>query len=117
MRKLYLDFDLSSSQIANITGFARTTIGQFFKSQNIKKENQKSPNPKYGERIMSGGIRIPHNAELQIIKKILDLKKDGESYRGIASKLNELGVKTKQGRQWSKTTVQNIVDRHKESEL
>jgi hypothetical protein len=117
LRKLYLDFDLSSSQIASITGFARTTISQFFKSHNIKKETQKSPNAKYGERTISGGIRIPHNTELQTIKKILDLRKDGTSYIGIATKLNELGVKTKQGRQWSKSTVQNIVDRHKENGL
>lgn len=60
-------------------------------------------------------MRIPQNTELQTIKKILDLKKDGTSYRDIAVKLNELGVKTKQGRQWSKSTVQNIVDRHKEN--
>ena len=73
LRKLYLDFDLSSYQIAEITGWSRPAISDFFRRENITKDVRKSPSPKFGERTV-GGLRIPHQAEQKIIQKILTLK-------------------------------------------
>lgn len=115
LRKLYLDFDLSCCQIAEITGWSRTTISGFFHSENITKDFIKSPNPKFGERTV-GGLRIPHQAEQKIIQKILTLKSNGSSYREIAKTLNDNGLPTKKGGQWSKTTVQEIYQREQEKQ-
>ena len=115
MRKLYLGFDLSSYQIAEITGWSRTAISDFFRRENITKDVIKSPSPKFGERTI-GGLRIPHQTEQKIIQKILTLKTSGASFREIARVLNENGIPTKRGGQWSKTTVQDIYKREQEKQ-
>ncbi len=115
LRKLYLDFDLSSYQIAEITGWSRTAISDFLRRENITKDVIKSPSPKFGERTV-GGLRIPHQTEQKIIHKILTLKTSGTSFREIARVLNENGIPTKRRGQWSKTTVQDIYKREQEKE-
>ena len=115
LRKLYLDFDLSSYQIAEITGWSRPAISDFFRRENITKDVRKSPSPKFGERTV-GGLRILHQAEQKIIQKIVKLKTSGASFREIAKVLNQNGIPTKRGGQWSKTTIQDIYKREQEKE-
>lgn len=115
LRKLYVDFDLSSQQISQITGWPRTTISEFLKRSKLTKAQLKPPTPRYGERII-GGVRVPHQAELRVIEKMISLRKNGQSFRAIAQTLNAQGVPTKKGLQWSKTTVQSIVNRHQEEQ-
>ena len=114
MRKLYLDFDLSSYQIADLSGYSRPAISDFLRREGIKKSRRKSPTPRFGERIASGGLRVPHLAEQKIIEKIIGLKNQGKSFRKIAEVLNSTGISSKRGAQWSKTTVQDVYNRHKE---
>lgn len=115
MRKLYLDFDLTSYQIAEITEWSRAAISDFLRRENITKEVRKSPTPKFGERFV-GGIRVAHLNEQKIIQKILTLKSSGTSFREIAKTLNDNGISTKKGGQWSKTTVQDIYKREQENQ-
>jgi hypothetical protein len=115
LRKLYLYFDLSSYQIAEITGWSRPAISDFFRRENITKDVRKSPSPKFGERTV-GGLRILHQAEQKIIQKIVKLKTSGASFREIAKVLNQNGIPTKRGGQWSKTTIQDIYKREQEKE-
>jgi len=44
-----------------------------------------------------------------IIKKIFDSYKIGKSLKQIAEKLNELGVETKRGGKWHKSTIKGIL--------
>ena len=113
LRKLYLDFDLSSYQISDLTGWSRTAISDYLRKSKINKESIKSPIPRYGEREVSG-VRVPHQAEQKIIQKIVSLKSKGHSFREIARGLTESGIPSKRGVQWSKTTVQEINKREQE---
>lgn len=113
LRKLYLDFDLSSYQISDLTGWSRTAISDYLRNAKINKESIKSPIPRYGEREVSG-IRVSHQAEQKVIQKIVSLKTKGHSYREIARVLTESGNPSKRGGQWSKTTVQEIYKREQE---
>ena len=47
--------------------------------------------------------------ELEILQKILDLWRTGQSLRTIAGKLNADGVPTKPDRRWHLTTIGNLV--------
>jgi DNA-binding transcriptional MerR regulator len=114
LRKLYLDFDLSSHQLAEITGWSCNAISDFLRRENILKDVIKSSS-KFGERIVSGH-RISNKNELKIIQKILTLKSGGYSYREIAKTLNDNGLPAKRGGQWSKTTVQEIYKREQEKQ-
>jgi len=113
LRKLYLDFDLSSYQISDLTGWSRTSISDYLRKAKINKESIKSPIPRYGEREVSG-VRVPHQAEQKVIQKIVSLKSKGHSFREIARVLTESGIPSKRGGQWSKTTVQEIYKREQE---
>ncbi|MBH46957.1 MAG: hypothetical protein CME71_02170 [Halobacteriovorax sp.] len=113
LRKLYLEFDLSSYQISDLTGWSRTAISDYLRKAEINKEFIKSPIPRYGEREV-GGVRVPHQAEQKVIQKIVTLKSKGHSFREIAKFLTESGVLSKRGGQWSKTTIQEIFKREQE---
>jgi hypothetical protein len=110
LRKLYLDFDLSTYQISELTGWSRNAISDFLRRENITKDVIKSANLKFGERIV-GGFRIPQQSELKVIQKILTLRSNGASFQKIARTLNERGFTAKRGGQWSKTTVHQIYKR------
>ena len=49
--------------------------------------------------------------ELAIVRRILDLRQRGRSYRMIARQLNSQGVPTKRGRRWASETVRKVVQR------
>jgi len=52
----------------------------------------------------------PVPAELETVRRILTLSRDGESYHTIAVRLNIAGVRTKRGgRWWYPSTVRNVV--------
>lgn len=53
LRKLYIDLDLSSYQISDLTGWSRTSINDYLRKAKINKESIKSPIPRYGERDVS----------------------------------------------------------------
>lgn len=111
---MYIDFDLSSYQIADLSGYSRPAISTFLEKEDIKKLKHKSTTPRYGERLAAGRLRIPHLAEQKVIEKIIRLKTQGKSFRKIAEVLNSDGTPSKRGGQWSKTTVQDVFNRHKE---
>ena len=114
-RKLYLDFDLSSYQISDLTGWPRTTISETFKREKIRKEKSKSPLPMYGERIVNRS-HISNLGEQEIIKKILELKKQGLSCRAITKHLDNLNIPAKRNGKWNKTTVQAIIERNQKDD-
>lgn len=112
LRKLYLEMDLSSYQIAEITEWSRTSISDALRILDLSKETKKAPNLKFGEKLV-GGKRVPHKEELKVIKKIITLRNKGLSFRAIANYLNEKKVPSKLGGKWNKTTVGDIINRNK----
>ncbi len=67
-----------------------------------------SPTP-YGKN-REGDVLLDNEEEQGIITRIRVLRKEGFSLRGIASRLNEEGVSTKQGRTWHASTVRYILN-------
>jgi DNA invertase Pin-like site-specific DNA recombinase len=48
-------------------------------------------------------------AEIEIVRRILLLRQEGENYGTIAHRLNIAGVRTKRGRRWHPSTVWKVV--------
>ena len=70
---------------------------------------------KYGEMLVKGQI-IPSPKEQQVIKLIIKLHNEGQSFRQIAKHLNDKKIKSKKGGQWDKSVVTTIVRRQQEEE-
>jgi DNA invertase Pin-like site-specific DNA recombinase len=51
----------------------------------------------------------PVPEELETVRRVLRLWRDGHSFRAIAAHLSAEGVRTKQGRRWHHTTVAKVV--------
>ena len=115
LRKLYLEMDLSSYQIAEVSGWSRSSISDALRILDLSKETKKAPNLKFGERLV-GGKRVPHKEEQKVIKKIITLRSKGLSFRAIANYLNEKKVPSKLGGKWNKTTVGDIINRNQNQE-
>lgn len=54
---------------------------------------------------------VPVPAELNIVRRILRLRKRGQSYRAIAATLSADGVPSKHAARWHHTTVRKVVQR------
>jgi hypothetical protein len=114
LRKFYIDCDLSSYKIAEITGWSKTAISESLRKSKIKKFNIKSPTPSFGERDL-GGIRIKNKSEQKIIQKILVLRSKKYSFQKIANELNKIGITTKHNCNWTKDSIQKISKRETEN--
>jgi len=76
-----------------------------------KKREKYSKYPRYGEDYQKGKI-VEVREEKQVIRHIFELYNQGESYQGIADKLNENNIPTKTGNAiWYPKTVSNIIKR------
>lgn len=65
----------------------------------------------YGFQLNSKSEIVPNEEEQEIIRKMKRWKRDGKSYRQIAHKLNELGIKTrKNGKKWFDSSVWYILN-------
>jgi hypothetical protein len=58
------------------------------------------------------GHLVANNREQGIIARMRQLRSEGMSFRGIASRLDGEGIPPKRGRRWDRTTVKSILKRH-----
>lgn len=107
---------LTTYQIAEISGWSRTSISVALRIFDLSKENKKATNLKFGEKII-GGKRVLHREEQKVINKIMTLRAKGLSFRAIANHLNEKNISSKLSRKWNKTTVGDIINRNKNQEV
>ena len=112
LRNLYIENDLSSYEISDLTenDWSRIAINNSLLKLNIKKEKLKGSRLKYGEKLQNG-MRVPHLSEQKIIQTMISMKRSGSSYRTITEYLNNNNVPTKYKKAWCKTTIQTILDR------
>ncbi len=67
----------------------------------------------YGYNLSTNDKLVENPQEMKVIKAILYYYSLGCSYRGIASKLEALGIKTKQGKkQWQHQIIKGIIERN-----
>lgn len=116
LRKLYLDLDLSIREVVELTGFAwlKTSVVDAIKAHNLfKGKSLKLLRPKYGYKIIRGQIQ-PDKKEQGVIKLIMNLHDQEQSFRQIAKHLNDKKIKSKKGGTWDKSVVSAIVKREQE---
>jgi DNA invertase Pin-like site-specific DNA recombinase len=66
--------------------------------------------PKFGSKAENKNLAVDEN-EQKIIEIIRRHHKSGKSQRAIAEYLNKQGIKSKQGKDWTGTTVGRVIDR------
>jgi DNA invertase Pin-like site-specific DNA recombinase len=66
----------------------------------------------YGWDFGPGGRLVENGREQQIIARMRMLQEEGMSYRGIAVRLDNEGIRPKRGKRWIHTTVKTILARN-----
>src|SRR6516165_1586157 len=66
----------------------------------------------YGSDFGTAGRLVSNDREQSIISRMRQLRSDGMSFRGIASRLDREGIRPKRGKQWIHTTVKSILMRN-----
>lgn len=67
----------------------------------------------FGYQLGEGGVLLEQPEEQVAIARVLELRSDGHSIRGIAAELNTEGVPAR-GKRWHRTTVERLLKRHAE---
>lgn len=116
LKKLYLDLGLSMRQIVALTDsvWRKTSILDAIKFHGLSKDQGTQVlRVKYGEMLVKGQITSSPK-EQKIIKLIMKLHGEGQSFRQIAKHLNDKRIKSKKGGLWDKSVVTTIVRRQEE---
>jgi DNA invertase Pin-like site-specific DNA recombinase len=66
--------------------------------------------PAFGQRSIDGKL-VTEEAETEVIARMRELRGEGLSYRLIAARLNEEGLKSKRGVDWHPQTVSRVLGR------
>jgi DNA invertase Pin-like site-specific DNA recombinase len=66
----------------------------------------------YGWDFGTGGLLIENRRDQRIIARMRQLRTEGMSFRGIATRLDREGIPPKRGRRWAHTTVKSILRRN-----
>ena len=102
------------TMLAGVAEFEKSQINE--RTKNGKKARAKTSDyanggqPKFGHKADNKNL-VVDDKEQQIIDVIRRHHKSGKSQRQIAEYLNKQGILSKQGKQWSSTTVGRILDR------
>jgi site-specific DNA recombinase len=99
--------------LAVFAQFERESIGERSRLGKLKKVQMGNPAlglPPYGYKIEDGQYQI-NEAEAEVVRLIFKLCVDNHwGYRKIASYLNELGLKTRQGGFWNYGSISSILN-------
>ncbi len=115
---------ISLREIERQTGFARTSIQNVLTSTGLPGRKNKIANKiplkrqcpmkggpvPYGYAYLEGRL-VPDPKEYKIVLNIHRYWQVGESYRGIAGKLNDKGITTRTGKKWTNEIIKRIIDR------
>jgi site-specific DNA recombinase len=102
------------TMLAGVAEFEKSLINE--RTKNGKKARAKTSDyanggqPKFGHKADNKNLIID-DKEQEIINIIKRHYKSGKSQRQIAEYLNKQGILSKQGKQWSSTTIGRILDR------
>ena len=118
---LYVKKKLSTRQIAQTVGVSKTTVLKQLKESNVS-TNLKINSKKYAPSTPPYGFKRTHDSqlainksELKICRIIVQLRKKGLSFNGIAQELNKGKLKTRKGTlSWQRYSIKNIFERWKD---
>lgn len=105
------------TMLAGMAEHERMVISERTKEamRHMRETGQKiSSDPPYGFRF-EGKAVVPDHDEQLVVAQVLDLHRDGNTYRGIADALNESEIPAR-GERWHHTTVFRLVRRERARE-
>ena len=118
---IYMNMDTSTptgklvlTMLAGVAEFEKSQINE--RTKNGKKARAKTSDyanggqPKFGHKADNKNL-VVDESEQQIIDVIRRHHKSGKSQRQIAEYLNKQGILSKQGKEWSGTTVGRVLER------
>jgi len=78
-----------------------------------KKRGQRVGWIPYGSQLASDGRSLlPNPDEQAILAEVRRLRLHGATMAGIAETLNQRGIRTRHGRPWQRSAIQQLLDRH-----
>ena len=109
LRQKYEVEKLSARQIAVLISCSHDAINRALSTFGIRKRKIKSGYAPYGHKLHKNKV-VPHVRQQKIIKQMQRLRKKGWSYKKIADRLNDCGVKTPTGKdKWYGCGVRRIL--------
>lgn len=117
---------LSIRDIEAATGIPKSTVREAFKASGVSLRNPTNDNaPKidrtknkrgghtpYGYAYLDGQLLIDPKEQI-ILRKILKLRQEGQTFQAIADELNHQKIPTRSGKPWIKSVTRSIALRTK----
>ena len=117
LRQKYLEEGLSTQQIADLVGSARSTVSRNLKAFKIRLRSEDEARKlhkvrvPYGQRLENGKA-VPCKSEQEVITMIKNLRDKEMGLQAIADFLNATGIKTKTRKaKWQAATVWYILNK------
>jgi len=119
-------FDSSSTGVDSFSGVIlaldnlnRTLNEKRFVMLSLRRAmGEGTENLPYGMMIADDGISLVQNDdEMNMVGTIIRLRRAGRSYRFIANRLTELGIRTRRGGSWHPKVVMSIYNRYEDDRM
>ncbi|MBI3336140.1 recombinase family protein [Candidatus Peregrinibacteria bacterium] len=106
-----MEREWSARQIAQFTGWSKTSIIGALSALGITRPAKQRIKPPFGWKLSDEGQLIAHVREQKTVRKIVQLSAKGLSSTRIAKFLNEKKVPTKTRKRWEHKTIKAILER------
>jgi hypothetical protein len=109
LHQKYIVESLTINQIATLTLSSRSTVIKYLNAAEIpiREEEHRRGGSAFGERKFNGRY-IPNKTELDLIEKMMTLRKQGLTFHKIAEILQGLSLPTKRNGKWTGRSIQRI---------
>ena len=119
--KMYLNDEMSASQIAESLNVSKTFVLERLREQNIRNgagihrasnpNNYRLPHPAYGWKVLNSKL-VPNKAELKVARLIVKLIRENVTFNEVSNELVKRKYKNrKNSLNWSYATLKNIYKR------
>lgn len=112
---MYVIEGLSIRKISDLTGCAKSTVGEYLAQFGIDQRVYPVPAQRRGQipfgSRMHKGHMIAHKGEQKVIEELLKMRAQSRSFGDIVVWLNLNKVKSKNGGKWDRPTVYKIIKR------
>jgi len=116
---------LSTKQVGTRLGIPKTSVRSILLKAKVplrpslwttegkatRQKRSMAGNPPYGYAYLDGRLHI-HPTEIQVVRRILNLRHSGMSFSSIACNLNDLEIKTRSGKTWDHSVISEVCRRN-----
>jgi DNA-binding transcriptional MerR regulator len=117
IRSDYLESDLTSGQIAERLGIAKSTVLRRLHAAGVLRQARRGRSPTnyrfkgstpYGKRVVNGKL-VVHPAEITVARLIIELReRRGFSWAEMKAAVDEKGLTTRRGTPWSISLIRHV---------